>query len=164
MKKIIVLLLLIMNLFAMTGCIWLITDPESLPLRYPEEQVVKVEIYDLNQLGAHTGLNVFGHDDEELDIKNLDELLDPIKTLDGMDAKEFYDRLSHLQYADMFTLILAASDPSHGFYGYVVKITYESGDHDIIADGMQSFGDKFRFLYCYAEWDLFIEDYLDLRS
>ena len=166
-KRIIALtLIMIISVSFLTGCLWVINNEEHLPLSYAQQKVVKIEIYDVNQLGENSGLSVFGHADENLSIENLDNLLDPIKTLEGDVAFEFYDNVAHMPFSVTFVFVLAAYDPSHGFFNYVAKITYENGEYDIISEGKQYFSsrsenERITILECLVDWNSFVEEYLD---
>ena len=165
-KRFFVLFLMLALALSLSSCIWIVIHEEKLDLSHPEEMVVKIELYDIDEL--EHGIDVFGHTGEEYaeyTISNLDNLLDPIRTLEGDEARAFFNRAKNINFSHTQVIVLAPSDPHHGFYDYVAKITYDNGDYDVISNEKQYYyvnGEETYSIKSYGgEWNEFIKEYLN---
>ena len=165
LKKLLIVILLLELTFSMTGCIWIIHNYVTPAYSHSKDEVEKIEIFNIVSTDDYSALSGNFSDEYEYSIKNIDTLLDPVKTFTGEGAYEFYDRLTNVKFSKTFYIVLAAIDPTFGYYGYTVKITYKNGDYDIISDGQQLYysddtPDGTR-LECRDDWNMFIEECLD---
>lgn len=166
MKKILVLLLLILVTFSFTGCIIVINWEKDVNLHQPVENLSKIEIYKLED-GEILSCSNYSSEEEtkEIDVHNFPEYMSPIKTLEGKDATEFYDRLDKFPEVTQMLLVLAAVDPGSGFHaGYIARVVYTNGEWEAYSpygystkDGANSLSTS----YLDGNWAAFIEEYLD---
>lgn len=173
MKKFLTILLLIALCFSFTGCVWIIHVYKDLSLSQPTENVEKIEIYNLGTLRIYYD----GYFDEEwktykkepeITVENFHSHIIPAKTIEGVVAKDFYERLKNMPASVEFFFVLAAvdpADPNHS--GYAARIIYKNGEYDVISDWVQTYhnadgtSDGFGKTIIEADWTTFIEEYLD---
>ena len=173
MKKFLTILLLIALCFSFTGCVWIIHVHKDLSLSQPTENVEKIEIYNLGTLRIYYD----GYYDEEwktyknkpeITIENFHSHIIPAKTIEGVVAKDFYERLKNMPASVEFFFVLAAVDPADpNHHGYAARIIYKNGEYDVISDWVQTYhnadgtSDGFGKTIIEADWTTFIEEYLD---
>lgn len=72
-------------------------------------------------------------------VDALDESMKPLGCVDSSRIASFVEELEAFPFVDQILLILAPSDPSFVYGGYVVKITYTDGSYELIGStGYQS--------------------------
>ncbi|MBQ7797482.1 MAG: hypothetical protein IJ374_13125 [Lachnospiraceae bacterium] len=87
---------------------------------------------------------------------------------DEADYESFVEKLGQLPFYDTYILFPMAIDPNFSYYGYVVKIEYEDGSYETVAEsGYQevravSGKSRNRHYSCDDEiWNSFVTQFLD---
>lgn len=157
------LVLILALTLSMSSCLT-INDYQRLDLKHEKSELEKIEIYNTDVLDEDSVFYGYGEEDEPYNIENLDDRLDPILTLQGEEAEEFYDRISNMTFSNFFIIIIAAIDSFYGYSGYLVKLTFIDGDTAIISSSQQYYSIDGEIsetnLYFVQDWTVFIEEYI----
>lgn len=164
MKKICIALCLTFILFfQLTSCITIPRSAEPIAIRYEEDQIMSIEVYDLgeNGLGGYFGVI----SDEDAGIDHLEKDYAPIATVDTDHYADFISGIESLALSDDIVIVLGAMEPLYVYRDYTVKITYENGDYDILSRTCQFYAsgeEYYEINYSCDEtvWQGFIESYL----
>lgn len=120
MKKVIMLSMLIIILFNLTGCI---TTIEKYKFPYEYDEVESMEIYSV----------------EWIDMNNISEFdnIDPLAIIDSNDYKYVMESIEDMEFKMIMLIIAAAPGPKYNYYGYALYVTYKNGSKSIIANSLR---------------------------
>ena len=169
-NRLLSLVLLLALTLTITGCVWEIGNYQNLELSDTKGEVDKVEFFDPRELEYDQAIRIYESERFEYSVYNIDDVLDAERTFEGEEAVAIYERIANMTFSnnDELILILAAIDPLtiETINGYFVRITYKSGEYDVIASHVQFYSaksgdDPITTLECTVDWDVFIKEYID---
>ncbi len=117
MKKIILIIMLSIFVMCTTGCV---TFYKEFKCAEDEKNIAYIEIY-------------FKNDSYDTTNNNIPHNLRPIKKIDKENYSEIINDVKSLKFANT-VIIIAANDPNFNLYGFIIKITYQSGKYQLIAN------------------------------
>ena len=153
-RKITALFAVFLLIFSLTGCM-VIPIRQKIELRYDVSEITAIEIYNLGD-GAY-------------DMYELEELMEnnfmPVASLTDEQYSGFAEDVKELVFSDTLVIALASVSTDYSFIGYIVKITYASGEYEILNHRCQTYhNDKGNYPDSYGcdegEWNRLIETYL----
>ena len=114
MKKVSFAVALLIFALSVTGCITRVSKFQSYDAR---ENITGVEIYYI----------------DEHYVNDIDDTRQPVKVLEREHYTEIINELEALEFADVIPIFMP-SDPNFSLLGFVIRIEYASGAHQLVSN------------------------------